>query len=92
MVPNVSYKNSSIRVYEAKQIGMGTNISEDLAASILRLVQEDWAAREEANIILRKGLDRLLYRQVTTVEHISGRWGGAGAYLGLGRLGSCLGR
>jgi len=41
MVPNVSYKNSSIRVYDAKQIGMGTNISEDLAASILRLVQED---------------------------------------------------
>lgn len=42
--------------YDAKQIWyMGTNISEDLSASILKLVQEDWAAREKANIILRKG-------------------------------------
>ena len=35
---------------------MGTNISEDLAASVLKLVQEDWAARGKATIILRKGM------------------------------------
>jgi hypothetical protein len=35
---------------------MGTNISVDLAASILKLVQENLAAREKANIIFRKGM------------------------------------
>lgn len=35
---------------------MGNKISEDLAASILKLVQENWVAGEKANIILRKGM------------------------------------
>jgi hypothetical protein len=35
---------------------VGTNIPEDLAASILKPVQEEWAKRENANIILRMGM------------------------------------